>query len=389
MTVYACPECGHRGALVGFLDRPCTAEMEKERAAEYADSMRRVYLESARTLLGMARIDVVPDGGDGSGVRLYPVAGARAVRVVTVLDGQEHERMPVSLWTEESKAQRVEYLRCWGYARQALRDGGWRHVLTDTRPAVADADPLAFEAPDGIENEPGQPVRFAGHRLPTTPELVEVPMRGGVESVEGFRCVDCGQGCFLAAFADLRCTPPTPEPEPVAAADEGPLVDAGILYDVHDDEGLKQRGINPGTVKARTDKAGDAVAREPGGVLLIEGIRYVPNPARRRITADGQLSIPTTDMADEYTVHDADKQYRVPAPGVRAILRRLLTGGYAAVGSAWVETDEQGREVIYAKHIPSELATRYVPVTEEKPGSLLRLEPLAGSKQGRPTSATS
>lgn len=64
---------------------------------------------------------------------------------------------------------------------------------------------------------------------------------------------------------------------------------------------------------------------------------------------------------------------------VRSILRNLLTGAYVAVATAWVETDEQGREVIYAKHIPSELPTQYVPVAERPLGSLTRLEPLAGS----------
>ncbi|MEV8396680.1 hypothetical protein [Streptomyces niveus] len=381
VKVYECPECVSSGGLAGFVDRPCTPEQEQERAAEYATSMRRVYLEAARTLLDMAGVAVVPDGGGGSGVRLYPVAGARAVRVVTVLDGQEHERMPVSLWTEESKAQRGEWMLHWGDARQTLRDGGWLHVLTNTRPAGTDADPVMFEAPAGIEEEQGQPVRFAGHRLPTTPETVEVPVRGGLESVEGFRCVDCGRGCYMAGFGNLPCTPPTaPEPEPVPAPEAGPLVDLGTLYDVHDDGKLKQRGINPGVVKAAVDKAGDAVAREPGGVLRIEGTRYVPNPARRRITAAGQLSIRTADMADEYTIdHDGERHW-MPAKGVRSVLRRVVAGTYAAVGSAWVETDEQGREVIYAKHIPSELPGQYVPVTVDRSsGSLSRLEPLAGS----------
>lgn len=199
VKVYECPECRSTGGLVGFVDRPCTAETEQERVAEYADSMRRVYLESARTLLGMARIPVVPDGGEGSGVRLYPVAGARAVRVVTVLDGKEHARLPASRWTEESEAERAQWFRYWGDARQTLRDGGWRYA-TETGPVM-------FEAPDGIEKQQGQPVRFAGHRLAVTPETVEVPMRGGLEPVEGFRCVDCDKGCFLGGFADLPCTP--------------------------------------------------------------------------------------------------------------------------------------------------------------------------------------
>ncbi|MFD3923053.1 hypothetical protein [Streptomyces sp. NPDC058595] len=201
VKVYECPECRSSGDLVSFVDRPCTEEMEQERAAEYADSMRRVYLEAARTLLGMARVGVVPDGGEGSGVRLYPVAGARAVRVVTVLDGKEHAGLPALRWTEESEAERAQWFRYWGDARQTLRDGGWRHA-TETSPVM-------FEAPDGIENEQGQPVRFAGHRLSTTPETVEAPTGGGVKSVEGFRCVDCGTGCFLEGFADLPCAPPT------------------------------------------------------------------------------------------------------------------------------------------------------------------------------------
>ncbi|MFE5847720.1 hypothetical protein ACFQ7N_39480 [Streptomyces niveus] len=373
INVYHCPECGNSGGLTSFIKRPCTEEMQKERAAEYATSMQRVYLEAARTLLGMARIDVVPDGGEGSGVRLYPAPGARAVRLVTVLGGQDHERMPSEQWTEASSAQRAEWMRYWGGARMTLQGGGWRQATGD--------DPVLFEAPDGIEGECAHPVRFAGHRLPTTPEAVEVLVRGGLKSVQGFRCVDCGKGCFLEGFAVLRCAPPTaPVPETETETETGPLVDLNTLYDVHDDGKLKQRGINPGVVKAAVDKAGDAVAREPGGVLRIKGIRYVPNPERRRITAAGQLSIRTADMADEYTIdHDGERHW-MPAKGVRSVLRRVVAGTYAAVGSAWVETDEQGREVIFAKHIPSELPGQYVPVTVDRSsGSLSRLEPLAGS----------
>lgn len=369
ISVYQCPACGNSGGLTSFIKRPCTEEMQQERAAEYAASMQRVYLEAARTLLGMARVDVVPDGGEGSGIRLYPVPGARAVRLVTVLGGREHERMPPEQWTEASTARRAEWMRYRGDARQTLQDGGWRQTTG--------ADPVLFEAPDGIERECAHPVRFAGHRLPTTPETVEVPMRGGLKSVQGFRCVDCGKGCFLAGFADLRCAPPT-APVPETEADAGPLVDLGTLYDVHH-AGLKQRGINPAVVKARADVAGDEVVREPGGVLCIAGIRYVPNPARRRITAGRTLSLPAADMSAEYTI-ESDRQRRwVSMRDVRSILRNLLTGAYVAVATAWVETDEQGREVIYAKHIPSELPTQYVPVAERPLGSLTRLEPLAGS----------
>ncbi|MET8681996.1 hypothetical protein ABZW18_31570 [Streptomyces sp. NPDC004647] len=222
------------------------------------------------------------------------------------------------------------------------------------------------------------------------PVVVEAPHTlsvGGVERVRGMSpervrthvSNACRRGLDMEQEPDGAVCIATAryEPQPGDAVPACPLVLPAVdgrLFDLHDDEGLQQRGVNPAVVLHRVLTA-DSLRGEGRGALWVDGLRYVPNPARRRITAarPGTLSLPREAMAARYAVWSGDKGGEekgggvMPGRLVRSVVSQLVRGSYRAVASAWVETDERGREVIYAKYIPSELPTRFVPEAGEEP----------------------